>query len=394
MKEEENLNSNKDNNENRNKNNEDKNENLDNQANGQNPTGIQNIVISANQIDPSSINNNQQENKKEIVIQSTSFQIQNESQMKIAQIKKESEEAINRLLAKIEIQEAFSNAYQLEKEALQNKIKTMKQAIQELHTRFEIELNKKGKIFMDKVASMTKQIEEMKNKEGDYIKTILTLDNMNKTLQENISSISKKKMDLEDVAFRQEDRLSILTNRVNEIEQLLSKKNRMIKENEAYAIELIAIVEEQKKEIKKIKSKNKGDISAIHYQDNNDLANQVKNLKKELDEKNKRIRLYEADTSAIYLKSNNNHNPIKEVDDEGSYQNNNDFTGVGNWNKSFNEGSDMRGVNANANGNTNTNSNENTYLPLIGVKNNQNTGREKIEEFKSMMNNLIEEMNE
>ena len=54
---------------------------------------------------------------------------------------------------------------------------------------------------------------------------------------------------MEDIIIRQEEKLNILIEKVNKVEEIIKRKNRIIKENEAYAIELIKIIEKQKNKI-------------------------------------------------------------------------------------------------------------------------------------------------
>ena len=62
---------------------------------------------------------------------------------------------------------------------------------------------------------------------------------------------------MEDIIIRQEEKLNVLVNKLNQVEDLIKRKNRLLKENEAYAIELIKIVEQQKTQINQYKISNR-----------------------------------------------------------------------------------------------------------------------------------------
>jgi hypothetical protein len=62
---------------------------------------------------------------------------------------------------------------------------------------------------------------------------------------------------MEDIIIRQEEKLNVLVGKLNQVEDLIKRKNRILKENEAYAIELIKIVEQQKIQINQYKISNR-----------------------------------------------------------------------------------------------------------------------------------------
>ena len=70
----------------------------------------------------------------------------------------------------------------------------------------------------------------------------------------------------------------MLIGKVSKIEVLLQKKNKILKENETYAMELINIVEEQKTLIKSLKSKQK-EIEPSSYLLNNPVKTSRKDIK-------------------------------------------------------------------------------------------------------------------
>lgn len=69
-------------------------------------------------------------------------------------------------------------------------------------------------------------------------------------LEENNKKLKVENNLLENIIIGQEDKLNILVNRIKDIETAQVRKNKIIKENEKYTVELINFVDMQKKKIK------------------------------------------------------------------------------------------------------------------------------------------------
>ncbi len=67
-----------------------------------------------------------------------------------------------------------------------------------------------------------------------------------KKLNESLLNYQKIKIDLENIALKQEDKINELGYKVTKIETILKNKNLKIKSNEDYAVQLMNIIKEQK----------------------------------------------------------------------------------------------------------------------------------------------------
>lgn len=211
-------------------------------------------------------------------------QLQSEKESLQEELSKEKtshENEVSELLGKLEIERVFHEVQKKNESQLNDKIISMKSMITELHNQFQKELEQKDKICFDKVLKLTKQNEEHIKKETEFGNTINLISQKNQGLLEKNIALSKEKVDLEDIIIKQEEKLNVLIGKVSKIEVLLQKKNKILKENETYAMELINIVEEQKTLIKSLKAKQK-EIEPSSYL----LNNPVKTSRKEIKSQN------------------------------------------------------------------------------------------------------------
>ena len=143
----------------------------------------------------------------------------------------------------------------------------MKTMVKELNQEFENQLKKKDQRFKEKTQLLIKQLEDYSNKENNYINQIEILNAQMKNYQIQLNNYIRERTTMEDIIIRQEEKLNILIEKVNKVEEVIKRKNRILKENEAYAIELIKIVEQQKTQINQFKNNNR--IYDRNYNPNN-----------------------------------------------------------------------------------------------------------------------------
>ena len=155
---------------------------------------------------------------------------------------------------KEELETVFSSVKNENIVELEEKIKSMKKMVQELKDGIKDELNKNELKFKEKIDLLNKQYEEYIKKETNYISNI---DNLKKQIQHfqiQINNYIKERISMNEIIIRQEEKLNIFIDRLNQLELLIKKKNKIIKENEIYSLELYKIVGEQKKEIEQLKN--------------------------------------------------------------------------------------------------------------------------------------------
>jgi hypothetical protein len=70
-----------------------------------------------------------------------------------------------------------------------------------------------------------------------------------KKIVNQLSATNKEKNDLEEIILKQEARINDISSKVSIIEKMLKEKNKELKENEANCLQLVKIIEEQKKMI-------------------------------------------------------------------------------------------------------------------------------------------------
>jgi len=236
---------------------------------------------------------------------------------------------------------------------LKNKITSMKSMVKELNQEFENQLKKKDEKYKEKNQIIMKQIDEYSKKESNYINQIEILTTQSKDFQNQLNNYIRERTTMEDIIIRQEEKLNVLVNKLNQVEDIIKRKNRILKENEAYAIELIKIVEQQKSQINQYKINNR-------------------------------------------------------VLDRNTFSNTNLFSKYNQFNNKINLDNDEK-INYNYNSMDFENKDKGVVLPIINTYNSQNINNErnvndiiiekeedknekKIEEFKSMMDQLIDDI--
>lgn len=195
----------------------------------------------------------------------------NESQTQMSNIKKEFEQTLQKLnAANIEnevIKKELNDLHLSRRERNstdENHIKDIKY----IKAKHEAELNQKEKEYETLKEEKAKTINE-------YIIKIKELELLNRNLSILLKQVTQGKSDLEEIIIKQEEKVSGLGDKVNKIDQMLKNKNNELKQNESYSLQLINIINDQKKEIANIKSNQK-------ETENNELIlmqNQINTLK-------------------------------------------------------------------------------------------------------------------
>jgi hypothetical protein len=75
-----------------------------------------------------------------------------------------------------------------------------------------------------------------------------------KKLHNQFNATNKEKNDLEEIILKQEARINDISSKVSIIEKMLKEKNKELKENEANCLQLVKIIEEQKKMISSLQN--------------------------------------------------------------------------------------------------------------------------------------------
>jgi hypothetical protein len=101
-----------------------------------------------------------------------------------------------------------------------------------------------------------------------------------KRIHNQLNLTSKEKNDLEEIILKQESRINDISSKVGIIEKMLKEKNKELKENEANCLQLVRIIEEQKKMINNLQSnENMNNLSKKEKQSTigtSKLANELK----------------------------------------------------------------------------------------------------------------------
>jgi hypothetical protein len=70
-----------------------------------------------------------------------------------------------------------------------------------------------------------------------------------KKMNKQLVDTTKEKNELEEIILKQEARINDISSKVGIIEKMLKEKNKELKENESNCLQLVKIIEEQKKMI-------------------------------------------------------------------------------------------------------------------------------------------------
>ena len=106
-----------------------------------------------------------------------------------------------------------------------------------------------------------------------------------KELINKIKVILIEKNELENVIILQEKKVNELIEKINKIDLIINKKNEKIKENEKCTLNLINIVNDQQKEIKKLKMKNSNQNKSLN--DILTIKKHIKNVNDNLEQNKK-----------------------------------------------------------------------------------------------------------
>ena len=148
-------------------------------------------------------------------------------------------------------------------EEMQNQIKDLKKIIEDYKNgKFSPEMRKKSEDYSIK-NEKSSDFEELKKK---YEK--INLQNKNyeskiKYLNDNISKNSKNKKDLENIVLKQENKIIELNSLIKKKDGQLFSKETSITKNEAYSLQLMNIIKEQKLQIKNIKKQKSDEESSL-----------------------------------------------------------------------------------------------------------------------------------
>jgi chromosome segregation ATPase len=75
-----------------------------------------------------------------------------------------------------------------------------------------------------------------------------------KKLHNQLTQTAKEKSELEEIILKQESRINDISSKVGIIEKMLKEKNKELKENEANCLQLVKIIEDQKKVINNLQN--------------------------------------------------------------------------------------------------------------------------------------------
>ncbi len=106
-----------------------------------------------------------------------------------------------------------------------------------------------------------------------------------KKLNESLLNYQKIKIDLENIALKQEDKINELGYKVTKIETILKNKNLEIKQNEDYAVQLMNIIKEQKVQMQNLVNNNQEKENDLIKS----LKNNIENLKNSIEIKENTI---------------------------------------------------------------------------------------------------------
>ena len=217
-------------------------------------------------------------------------------------IKNEKEELIssnNKL--KIEIEEIKSKYEELLKQNNNNnndidkRYKELEKLIEEYKSGLIIPEETK-KMIENSKKNHELEIEQLKQKNMKEIEVLNLKNNLlinknkeretkMKELINKIKVILIEKNELENVIILQEKKVNELIEKINKIDLIINKKNEKIKENEKCTLNLINIVNDQQKEIKKLKMKNSNQNKSLN--DILTIKKHIKNVNDNLEQNKK-----------------------------------------------------------------------------------------------------------
>lgn len=137
----------------------------------------------------------------------------------------------------------------------ENKIESMRSMVKELDNQIEIQLKLKDQKANDKLNLLTKESQRYIQEINGYK---IKLNKLNQSIQKTnnkIGEFEEEKKNMQEILIKQEEKLNNYIDRLNELEIIFKRKNKSIKETEAYSKELIKLIEEQKNNIKQLKNR-------------------------------------------------------------------------------------------------------------------------------------------
>ena len=280
----------------------------------------------------------------------------------LTETKESLENELSEVYGRKEVETIFHLISQENENRLQSKIISIKSMIEQLRQKFDIELNEKERQLKEHLSLFETETQKWNSKETDYKTTITVLDHKLIEKDQTINHYIKEKNELENIIIKQEEKLSNLVNKVSKIEVLLNRKNKVLKENEIWAMDLINLVEQQKNQIRQLKLKSKENDPNAYLSINNPMFRG-----KREDNNDHKIKMsydYHGKVNPLLDNSNSNNN------------NNNYFSS---------QTSQLVLPNI---------SQGNAYNSIHNVfdKSTKDENEEKITEFKYMMNQLLSEV--
>lgn len=233
---------------------------------------------------------------------------------------------LEKTLKKEDIDIEFKDTIKNEKEELISSNNKLKIEIEEIKNKYEdlikqnnnnndidkrykeleklIEEYKSGLIIPEEIKKMLEnskkshelEIEQLKQKNMKEIEVLNLKNNLlinknkerelkMKELINKIKVILIEKNELENVIILQEKKVNELIEKINKIDLIINKKNEKIKENEKCTLNLINIVNDQQKEIKKLKMKNSNQNKSLN--DILTIKKHIKNVNDNLEQNKK-----------------------------------------------------------------------------------------------------------
>lgn len=281
----------------------------------------------------------------------------------LTETKESLENELSEVYGRKEVETIFHLISQENENRLQSKIISIKSMIEQLRQKFDLELNEKERQLKEQLSLFETETQKWNSKETDYKTTITVLDHKLIEKDQTINHYIKEKNELENIIIKQEEKLSNLVNKVSKIEVLLNRKNKVLKENEIWAMDLINLVEQQKNQIKQLKIKSKENDPNAYLSINNPM------FKGKRDDNN---------DHKIKMSYDFHHGKVNQLIDNSNNNNNNS--------NYFNSQTSQLILPNISQGNAYNN------IHTVLDKATKDENEEKITEFKYMMNQLLSEV--
>ena len=284
----------------------------------------------------------------------------------LTETKESLENELSEVYGRKEVETIFHLISQENENRLQSKIISIKSMIEQLRQKFDLELKEKERQLKEQLSLFETETQKWNSKETDYKTTITVLDHKLIEKDQTINHYIKEKNELENIIIKQEEKLSNLVNKVSKIEVLLNRKNKVLKENEIWAMDLINLVEQQKNQIKQLKIKSKENDPNAYLSINNPM------FRGKRDDNN---------DHKIKMSYDFHHGKANPLIDNSSNNNNNNSN-----NNYFNSQTSQLILPNISQGNAYNN------IHTVLDKATKDENEEKITEFKYMMNQLLSEV--